>query len=750
VNDRFAPDQRSIQFAVNDIARSGLTVYDFKHELEPLPPIDGVPRYRIHYPTGYHQDRHDRAEAKYTGPKGVTPDLYIDDPQRFRSSKIKAVIEGVKKTVAFQAATGYPAAGVNGCFGAMLGSDDGEDGADSTQLRQELLDALDPGHTVIFCVDGDWQTNDNVAKAVATAALAFDEIGIAARFPDFGFAKNDDGTARRLGFDDWLVREHGTDRDKWPKHEDMLRKVLLLPQIPVAELEHTKRWALSKQDRFNRSHVDLSDRGNATLWLRQVGKNNVRHLTDSGEWVFWDPITSRWANHGKFPSEKANILSRHYYLRAERFAELAELVTDENKQDHLRNQAKQLHSQAVKCGSVDGRRRFLVDASSRMSIRCTQADFDRDPDVLAVQNGVLDLRTGTLRTEEQGDIILRRCRVSWPVDGAEPQGESAKRMRRFITEVTSLDHGKPTAERERWLQCRLGAALTGRNQLEALEVLTGSGANGKSVLSKVMQEALGEYATTIGAGVLLSSGSKRDPEAASPLMMMTIGKRIVFLSESGDTDYFDETKLKLLTGNDYIAARGMYQEGSRYNSTFTLVLLTNSVPSLSKLDRATIDRMSLFEFRCRWQREGAVVQEDDGLPSADTWYRDSAPHDMGALQWILWWLVQGCVGYWRERLPTKPADVQQQAEEYIEQQDTHMRWLTDPRSFVRLDPDAKANVGLVYQDYCAWCEREGLKHPGRTELLTTRLKQRFKGQVESDKSGGVRVYKGLRYEPSKF
>jgi putative DNA primase/helicase len=321
--------------------------------------------------------------------------------------------------------------------------------------------------------------------------------------------------------------------------------------------------------------------------------------------------------------------------------------------------------------------------------------------------------------------------------------------------VTAHEHGRPAADRERWAQCRLGAALAGRNQLEALEVLTGSGANGKSVLSKLIQNALGDYSTTIGAGVLLSAGSKRDPEAASPLMMMTVGKRIVFLSESGDTDYFDETKLKLLTGNDYIAARGMYQEGSRYASTFTLVLLTNSVPNLNKLDMATIDRMALFEFRCRWQREGAVVQEEVGLPQADTWFRDKAPHDMGALQWMLWWLVQGSMEYWRTGLAPKPADVQQQVQDYIERQDTLMKWLSDPESMYGLSPNGleggSTKVSAVYQDYSEWCRREGHANPGRTELLTSRLLARFKGQVDTGKSNGSRVYKGITMKaPKKY
>ena len=71
------PLAASEQFMLRDLTRSGLTPDDFPVSPQPLTPIDGVARYRIHYAQdGYWQDRYDRDAPKYLGPKGAPTDLF--------------------------------------------------------------------------------------------------------------------------------------------------------------------------------------------------------------------------------------------------------------------------------------------------------------------------------------------------------------------------------------------------------------------------------------------------------------------------------------------------------------------------------------------------------------------------------------------------------------------------------------------------------------------------------------------------
>lgn len=734
-------------FMLADLMRSGLVPSDFLNPPKPLTPTeDGQARYRLWYDYDYYKDRIDRTENKYIGPKGKrAPSVCVGSPVEFNTGIYNATAEGLKKAVLFERTTGMSTMVMDSCWDFAESGGDGEDGVPSKAVRLDILDGLRPGKVHIAMFDGDWATNPNVAKALATYALELDSYGVQARFPDFGV---DEKTNKKLGYDDWFVAKYGTDREYWPEKDDVIKAIFALPQVPVTELEEAKKWAMATLDRFNQSYTDLSDRGNASLLVRLVGKNNLRYLTDVGEWVHWNG--SRWTNVGGTPTEMTNVVARYYLLRAQRLELMAAAMpADEAHADRRKALLKEASAKRKwaeqKCSSVPGRQAMLKDAAERASLRAKMSDFDANGDVLAVQNGVVDLDTGEVRPERQEDMILKRCSV--PYDGSEPTGEGAYRARHFVEGITGLQHGFTEPDRERWLQMRVGAALRGRNALEAMEIWHGKGANGKSVLAKSLTAALGSYAATVPAGALLTSARGRDAESASPFLVRAIGTRMVFASETSDTAYLDEPRVKMLTGGDKINVRGNYQDGGEYAVTFTLFLLTNPLPNVAEGDAALWDRLAPFPFLVRWRRPGvlsATDADDVGMPEADQWLKDvmAEGRDPDALRWLLWWAIQGGVDWKRDGLPKPPADLVRNAEAYRGAQDKLGRWLDDT-GYEIVGPSKGSTASTeVFATYAAWCETEGLK-AGSAATFSKRLIEYAKGQIESGKSNGVRVLKGI-------
>lgn len=733
-------------FMLGDLARSGLVPSDFAKPPVPLTPTeDGHARYRLWYDQDYYKDRIDREKDKYIGPKGRrAAHVCVGSVVEFNTGHMNAAVEGLKKSVLFELTTGIPAMNLDSCWDFAESGGDSEDGAESKTVRLDILDGLRPGKVHLALFDGDWATKPNVAKALATYALELDSYGVQARFPDLGTDKD----GNKLGYDDWFVAKYGKDREYWPTKEDAIKALFALPQVPVTELEEAKKWALSTLDRFNQSYTDLSDRGNASLLVRLIGRNNLRYLTDVGEWVHWNG--SRWTNLGSTPYEMTNVVSRYYVLRAQRLDLMAAAMPADA--DHaLRREAliKEAKAKAKwaesKCSSVPGRQAMLKDAAERAVLRAQLSDFDADGGLLAVQNGVVDLDAGEVRPERQEDMILKRCAV--PYDGVEPTGEGAYRARHFVEGITGLQHGQVEPDRERWLQMRVGAALRGRNALEAMEIWHGKGANGKSVLAKSLTAALGSYAATVPAGALLTSARGRDAESASPFLVRAIGTRMVFASETSDTAYLDEPRVKMLTGGDKINVRGNYQDGGEYAVTFTLFLLTNPLPNVAEGDAALWDRLAPFPFLVRWRRPGvlsATDGDDLSMPEADQWLKDvmAEGRDPDALRWLLWWAIQGGVAWRRDGLPKPPADLVRNAEAYRGAQDKLGRWLDD-MGYEIVGPSKGSTASTeVFGSYVHWCENEGMK-PGAAPTFSKRLIEYAKGQVESGKSNGVRVLKGI-------
>jgi putative DNA primase/helicase len=739
--------ESSQAFMDRDLRRSGLLADDFPIPPQPLTAMGDAPRYRIHYTADYYKDRIDREDDKYIGKKGETPPTPIlslsDKPeQAFARASVNAVAEGYKKSLLFALTTEIPVAVIDHCWGFGEATDDGE----AKQIKNELLEGLSHGKVHIALFDGDWYDNDNVGKALATYAMQLDALGVHAVFPDLG--KDEDGN--RQGYDDWFVNTYGVDREKWPSSEDVIKALLALPQVPVTELEAARKYALGSAELFNKGHIDFSDRGNATQFARLVGSNNIRYLVDTRKWVLWEG--GRWREYDERPLEKTNIVGLHYYKRAERLETIAHgMPNDEKhtaKRDALLKQAGMTRKWASgHCSTNGGRKAILEDIQSRRDFQAKLSDFDANPDVLAVENGIVDLRTGALRPETQEDRILKRAVASYSEN--EPTGEGAFRIQKFVREITGSAHGAYDEQSMRYLQRRLGASLRGRNSLDALEIWHGRGSNGKSVLSGMMEKVLGEYVKTIPASALMSNAKGANPEGATPFLSMAIGRRIVFLPESRDTDRLNEQIVKQVTGGDKLNTRDLYMGGSAHDITFTPILLTNALPHVSEGDAALWDRLTPFSFRVRWKRPSRLDYEDDevDLPLGDLWLRDEAKGDPDAQRWLLWWLVQGSVAWGREGLGSTPPHLIADVREYKGAQDKLGRWM-DEEGWV-LDPEGKEKTGDVYASYAQWSEREGSK-PLAAPQFTSRFKNYTKGRVEATKSGDTRFLKGIRRaRPSK-
>ena len=736
----------SERFMRRDLMRSGLVAEDFPVPPKPLVPTDeGQSRYRLWYDLDYYKDRIDRLENKYLGPKNVSPaHVCIGSQTDFNSGHMNASCEGLKKCVLFELVTGIPTMAMDHCWDFGEGDDSGEDGAASKSIRLDILDGLRPGKVHIAMFDGDWATNPNVARALATYALELDGYGVQARFPDFGT----DAHGEKQGFDDWFIAKYGTDRETWPRPQDVVKELFKLPQVPVTELEEAKKWALATVDRFNRSHTDLSDRGNATLLIRLLGRNNLRYLRDTGEWIHWNG--SRWINVGTAPTEMTNVVARYYFLRSQRLEVMAQAMPSDEahqaRKEALMAEAKAKHKWASeKCSSVPGRMAMLKDASARPILWSSLSAFDQDGDLLGLPNGVVNLKTGEVRPEAQEDLISKHCAV--PFTGVEPTGEGAARARRFVEDITAMQHGRVAPDRQQWLQRRIGAALRGRNALEGMEIWHGKGANGKSVLAKSLMAALGPYAAMVPAGALLTSSRGRDAEGASPFMVRAVGTRLVFASETSDTAYLDEPRVKLLTGGDKLNVRGNYQDGGEYAVTFTLVLLTNPLPNVAEGDAALWDRLAPFPFLLRWRRPGvlaAVDAEDIGMPEADPWLKDVMAEggDAGSLEWLLWWAIWGGVAWQEDGLGDVPEDLRRNAEAYRGAQDKMGRWMDDCEFAIVGAANGSTSTTELFRSYSLWCEQEGTRS-GTASTFAKRLIEYSKGFVEAGKSNGVRILKGV-------
>jgi Virulence-associated protein E/Domain of unknown function (DUF3854) len=203
--------------AVADLARSGLTTIDIHAEPVPTSSFGGLPSYLIPY---FQQDgtRHPKmARARWLEPhpqgarywqptreelNGDPTPPYFAPPETCDytvPSRRKLIVEGEKKAVSAIKYLGLKAIGIGGCWNwAGLHDDDAKAAHQAHTLHPAIKRWLQGTETVELVIDGNMDTNENVAKAASALWWACRSEGINAVFVRLPGG---------LGLDDWIMAQ---------------------------------------------------------------------------------------------------------------------------------------------------------------------------------------------------------------------------------------------------------------------------------------------------------------------------------------------------------------------------------------------------------------------------------------------------------------------------------------------------------------------------------------------------------------
>ena len=215
-----------------------------------------------------------------------------------------------------------------------------------------------------------------------------------------------------------------------------------------------------------RTEPGLTDLGNAHRFARDH-RENVRYCWPWGGGSYGTAAIGRRDETGEI-HRLAEATVRGMYEEAARSSQ---------------ERREALATWAVKCESHERRIKNARIRSGYRGIPIQPEDMDRDPWLLNVGNGTIDLRTGTLRPHAREDLITRGIDMDYDPDAKCPTWE------RFIHEVFG-----DNAETIAFVQRAIGYSLTGTIIEHVLIVLYGLGSNGKTTLIDALHYLLGPYA----------------------------------------------------------------------------------------------------------------------------------------------------------------------------------------------------------------------------------------------------------------
>lgn len=138
-------------------------------------------------------------------------------------------------------------------------------------------------------------------------------------------------------------------------------------------------------------------------------------------------------------------------------------------------------------------------------------------------------------------------------------------------------------------------------------VQTGTGSNGKSVLSDLTAETLGKYGYKIDAIILQSSKKV----GACPELANLRGKRGVWFSEPNAEVRLCSNTIKELTGDREIQARALYSGNTSVKLDFTFSGDTNAMPLLDSIDGGIERRIVPIPFETKAMTQEDLDKEED-------------------------------------------------------------------------------------------------------------------------------------------
>ncbi len=382
-----------------------------------------------------------------------------------------------------------------------------------------------------------------------------------------------------------------------------------------------------------------------------------RYVPQSGKWLVWDG--RRWTvDHEGRITEAAKLTARRL---------LDEAVQISDKQ--LREEALKWALRSESAASIKA---MIELARSIRGVPVMPDQFDVDPMLLNVRNGVVDLVTGELHHHDPARLITKIVPVEF-----DP-GAVAPTWRRFLEQML------PDPEVRAFMQRLMGYCLTGRVTEHKLPIAWGGGANGKTTFFEAMLNVLGDYGQEAPADLLTDDGDKH-PTGVARLH----GARLVVASETKGSSRLDEGLVKRLTGGDRIVARYMYRDFFEFDPTHKIVLLTNHKPEVRDNSNAMWRRLRVVPFTITIPE----TKQDKDLPEK---LRAEA-------EGILAWAVQGCLA-WQQHGLGEPIAVQLATTSYQAESDQVTGFLDECST---TDTQARVKASELYAAYLAWAEANG-------------------------------------------
>lgn len=280
------------------------------------------------------------------------------------------------------------------------------------------------------------------------------------------------------------------------------------------------------------------------------------------------------------------------------------------------DELKQAFGWLMAVGNNHGVINALKAAATHKDFFSELSEWDANPELLNCRNGVLNLVTGELSEHSPKHLMRWQAGANY-----DPTARHE-----YVDELVSILQRDGRAE---FLQRVGGSCCYGAAPNEIAVLLQGAGGTGKGTMLSSWQATLGDYAGTIDINLLLSNSHGESSTGPKPELLALKGKRLAVAGEPPKGARFNAGRVKGMTGNDPITARGMRSNLMvEFKPVFKLVIHTNYPIKTAHDDDGMKRRLKIVPFNAKPEEPRAA-------------FKSTLENDPTARSAMLNWLVEG-------------------------------------------------------------------------------------------------------------
>jgi P4 family phage/plasmid primase-like protien len=304
----------------------------------------------------------------------------------------------------------------------------------------------------------------------------------------------------------------------------------------------------------------------------------------------------------------STTLRNLYWKRAQNLMNQASSLNppDEAKSKRMQENANKILSICTRLGNTNDKNNIMRESREWFYDPDFLQQLDSNPYLLSFNNGVIDFESKVFRKGYPEDHLSKCTKIEYVPLDKEKHKETMDEINDFMHKLF------PDPQLYKYIWEHLASTLIGTASNQTFNMYVGGGANGKSVLTDLMKECLGDYKGDVPLSLITDKRGKIG--GLAPEIVALKGVRYALMQEPQDGDQINEGVLKQLTsGFDPITARAPYMpEMVTFIPQFKLCVCTNVLMEIKSQDHGTWRRIRVVDFESTF--DDNPVQGDPEKP----------------------------------------------------------------------------------------------------------------------------------------